>query len=77
FIRIYMKPQGGKVDYSEPLVVKDGSTVGMVCDAIHRDFRERFRSANVWGMSAKFPGQTVGINHVLRDEDVITIVVQR
>lgn len=77
FIRIYMKPQGGDVDRSEPLVVKDGSTVGMVCDAIHRDFREKFRYANVWGGSAKFPGQTVGINHVLRDEDVITIVVQR
>jgi ribosome-interacting GTPase 1 len=77
FIRIFMKPQGGAVDRSEPLVVKDGSTVGMVCDAIHRDFREKFRYANVWGASAKFPGQTVGINHVLSDEDVITIVVQR
>jgi ribosome-interacting GTPase 1 len=65
------------VDRSEPLVVKDGSTVGMVCDAIHRDFREKFRYANVWGTSARFPGQTVGINHMLRDEDVITIVVQR
>jgi ribosome-interacting GTPase 1 len=77
FIRIYMKPQGGEVDRSEPLVVKNGSTVGMVCDSIHRDFREKFRYANVWGSSAKFPGQTVGINHALRDEDIITIVVQR
>ncbi|MFQ5910750.1 MAG: OBG GTPase family GTP-binding protein [Thermoplasmata archaeon] len=77
FIRVYMKPQGRKVDRSEPLVVKQGSTVGMVCDAIHRDFRQKFKYANVWGDSAKFPGQTVGLNHELRDEDVITIVVQR
>ncbi|MFQ6106482.1 MAG: OBG GTPase family GTP-binding protein [Thermoplasmata archaeon] len=77
FMRIYMKPQGGEVDYSEPLVVKHGSTVGMVCDAIHRDFRGKFRYACVWGDSAKFPGQTVGLGHVLRDKDVLTIVVQR
>ncbi|MFQ6127430.1 MAG: OBG GTPase family GTP-binding protein [Thermoplasmata archaeon] len=77
FIRIFMKPQGGEVDYSEPLVVKQGSTVGMVCDAIHRDFRQKFRYANVWGESAKFPGQMVGLNHVLKDEDVVTIVVRR
>jgi len=77
FIRIYMRPQGGEVDRSEPLVVKDGSTVGMVCDVIHRDFRDKFRYANIWGKSAKFPGQTVGLNHVLKDEDVITVVIHR
>lgn len=77
FIRIYMKPQGGEVDRKEPLVVKKGSTVGMVCDAIHRDFRPKFRYANVWGESAKFPGQMVGLNHELRDEDIVTVIVER
>ncbi len=77
FISIYMKPQGRKVDKKEPLVIKNRSTVGDVCDFIHRTFRRRFRYANVWGDSAKFPGQTVGLRHELVDGDVLTIVVTK
>jgi small GTP-binding protein len=77
FIRIYMKPQGRKADFTEPLVIKRESSVGDICDYIHRTFRSRFRYANVWGVSAKFPGQTVGMRHVLADKDVLTIVVSK
>lgn len=77
FISIYMKPQGRKVDKEEPMIIKRGSTVGNVCDMIHRTFRKRFRYANVWGDSAKFPGQTVGLRHELVDGDVLTIVVTK
>jgi small GTP-binding protein len=77
FISIYMKPQGRKVDKKEPLVIKNGANVGDVCDFIHRTFRRRFRYANVWGESAKFPGQTVGLRHELADQDVLTIVVTK
>jgi ribosome-interacting GTPase 1 len=31
FMRLYMRPQGGKTDFEEPLVIKKDSTVGMVC----------------------------------------------
>lgn len=77
FISIYMKPQGRKADYDEPLIIKNNSSVGDVCDSIHRTFRRRFRYANIWGKSAKFPGQTVGLRHVLLDGDVLTIVVSK
>ncbi len=77
FIRIYMKPQRKKADYDEPLVIKRNSSVGDVCDIIHRTFRRRFRYANIWGESAKFPGQTVGMRHILNDGDVLTIVVSK
>ncbi len=77
FMRIFLRPQHGNADYEEPMIIKYGSTVGMVCDTIHRDFCKKFRYANVWGRSAKFPGQTVGMNHVLADEDVLTVVVKR
>jgi len=49
----------------------------MVCDAIHRDWRKRFRYANVWGPSAQFPGQKVGLDHPLKDADVLTIVLRK
>lgn len=77
FMSIYMKPQGKEADMKEPLVVKEGSTVGMICDTLHRDFKRKFRYANIWGPSAKFPGQTVGLNHVMKDQDILTLVVRK
>jgi len=77
FISVYMKPQGKPADMNEPMVVKSGSTVGMICEIIHRDFRRKFRYATVWGKSAKFPGQMVGLEHQLEDHDILTIVVKR
>ncbi|MCL2295874.1 MAG: GTP-binding protein [Methanomassiliicoccaceae archaeon] len=76
-IRIYLKPQGKEADLVEPLIVKKGNTVGDVCEVIHRDFKNNFRYAMVWGKSAKFPGQTVGLDHTVEDEDILTIIVKR
>ena len=75
-IRIYLKPQGQEADMDVPLIVKRGNTVGDVCELIHRDFRHNFRYAMVWGKSAKFPGQTVGMDHILADEDILCIIVR-
>ncbi len=77
FMRVYLKPQSREADLKEPLIVKEGSDVGMVCDAIHRDWRGRFRFANVWGASAQFPGQKVGLDHPLRDADILTVVLRK
>jgi len=74
FIRIYMRPKGGETDYNEPLITRDKSTVMDICDKLHRDLKKDFRYALVWGKSVKFGGQRVGINHILQDEDVLTIV---
>lgn len=76
-IRIYLKPQGQEADMKEPMIVKKGNTVGDVAELIHRDFRNAFRYAMVWGDSAKFPGQTVGMDHVLKDKDILCIIVKR
>src|SRR6059036_1562678 len=77
FMRVFLKPQGKDADMADPMIVKQDSDVGMVCDAIHRDWRKRFRYANVWGPSAQFPGQKVGLDHPLRDADVLTIVLRK
>jgi hypothetical protein len=76
-VRLYMKPQGKEADMIEPLVVRRGTDIGDVCDALHREFRRKFRYALVWGKSAKFPGQIVGLEHVLEDGDILTIIVRR
>jgi len=77
FIKVYLKPQGKKPDLDEPLVLLKNSTVEDVCNKLHRDFVKNFRYAQVWGKSAKHPGQRVGLNHVLEDGDILTIVIKR
>ncbi len=77
FIRIYMRPKGGETDFKEPLITRRDSTVGDICDKLHRRMRKEFRYAMVWGKSVKFGGQRVGIEHVLQDEDVLTIIKSR
>ncbi|MCA1813350.1 MAG: GTP-binding protein [Halobacteriales archaeon] len=77
FIRVYLKPPGKEADFKEPLIVKQGSTVKDVCEYLHRQMAEKFRFALVTGKSAKFKEQTVGLEHVLADEDVLTIVQKR
>jgi small GTP-binding protein len=74
FIRIYMRPKGGETDYKEPMIMRRGCTIQDVCNKIHRSMVRDFRFSYIWGKSAKFGGQKVGLDHALIDEDVLTIV---
>ena len=74
-IRIYLKPVGKKPDFRQPMILREGQTVADACRQIHREMQRNFRYATVWGPSAKHAGQKVGLDHVLRDQDVLTIVV--
>ena len=73
-IRIYTKTRFEETDLSAPLILREGATVGDMCDRIHRGLRVGFRHSFVWGKSAKFPGQKVGIDHMLIDGDIVNIV---
>jgi uncharacterized protein len=77
FIRIYLRPKGGETDFEEPLIVRKGNTVADVCNKLHRNMKKDFRFGLVWGKSVKFGGQRVSLNHVLIDEDVLTVVKKR
>ncbi|GAA5818728.1 MAG: GTP-binding protein [Methanobrevibacter sp. CfCl-M3] len=76
-MRIYLKPQGRKVDLEDPLIVRKNATVIDVASKLHREFAKNFRHANVWGSSVKFPGQKVGPNHILEDEDILRIILKK
>ncbi|MCX8174659.1 MAG: GTP-binding protein [Candidatus Micrarchaeota archaeon] len=73
-IRIYTKPRMGEADLKEPMMLREGATVEDVCNRLHRDLAREFRYALVWGKSAKFEGQKVGLEHRLEDGDVVCIV---
>jgi hypothetical protein len=77
FIRLYMRPKGGETDFKEPLIIRRDSTIEDVCNKLHRSMKKEFRYGLVWGKSVKFGGQRVGLQHVLEDEDVLTIIKSR
>ena len=77
FTRIYMKKIGQEPDYSEPLILKRDHSVRGACLRVHKEWEERFQYARVWGKGAKFDGQTVGIDHVLEDGDVLELHLRR
>ncbi|MBI2664264.1 50S ribosome-binding GTPase [Candidatus Woesearchaeota archaeon] len=72
-IRIYLKEAGKKADTEIPLIAREGSTIADVCVRLHKDFLRKFKSAKVWGRSARFPGQLLHEKHVLQDKDVVQI----
>ncbi|KKA18748.1 GTP binding protein (Gtp1) [Rasamsonia emersonii CBS 393.64] len=75
-IRIYTKRKGEDPDFNEALIVRSNSTIEDVCDQIHRSLKETFKYALVWGASARHVPQRVGLNHVVADEDVVSIVAK-
>ncbi|MGZ4915460.1 MAG: OBG GTPase family GTP-binding protein [Halobacteriota archaeon] len=77
FMRIYLKPPGRAPDVDNPLIMRRHATVGDVCNALHGDMRRRFRYAQVWGKTVRHPGQRVGAEHELTNDDVVTIIGQK
>ncbi len=77
FIRIYTKKPSQKieeVDKEEPLILRKPSRVNDVFNKIFKN--ASFSYARVWGKSVKFPGQRVGLEHVLEDEDIVEIHIK-
>ena len=77
FIRVYVKPPGRPPDKDEPVILREGESVQALLGRLPAELDRTFRAAQVWGRSARFPGQTVGRDHVLADEDIVTVVVAR
>ncbi len=77
FIRVYVKPPGRPPDLEEPVILRQGDDIDELLRRLPGELLKSFRAAQVWGRSARFPGQTVGREHVLADEDIVTVVVAR
>lgn len=73
FMRVCMKEPKKEADTKNPLIIKRNSTIGDVCNKLHKDFVKKFKFARVWGKSAKFPGQRLMTNHILMDKDILEI----
>lgn len=69
-IRVYTK-EPGKEKSNRPIILERDSNVKDVAEKILKGFSEKIKETKIWGPSSKFPGQKVGLKHILRDLDVV------
>jgi len=72
-IRVYTKEPNSSKPSTEPMILKVGATVEDAVKRIREEFLRYFKYARIWGPSANYPGERVGLDHVLKDGDVIEI----
>lgn len=71
-IKVYTK-QPGKPKETPPVALKKGSKLRDIATEVHKDFVKKFKFARVWGKSTKHQGTRAGLNHKLKDDDVVEL----
>ncbi|MFH0711631.1 MAG: GTPase [archaeon] len=69
-IRVYTK-EPKKSPSEEPMLLKQTSTLKDAAEKILKGMSKKIKRAKVWGPSSKFGGQIIGLNHQLKDKDII------
>lgn len=69
-LRVFTK-EPGKNKSAKPVILSPGSTVKDIAEKIFHGFSKQIKQTKIWGPSSKFPGQIVGLNHKLKDLDII------
>ncbi|MFH1503247.1 MAG: GTPase [Candidatus Diapherotrites archaeon] len=69
-IRIYTK-EPRKEKSKRPIIMNPNATARDIAEKILKGFSERVKETKIWGPSSKFPGQKVGLQHKLKDLDVV------
>ena len=69
-IRIHTK-EPGKGKTERPIILNPGSTIKDVAIKILHGFSSKVQETKIWGPSSKFAGQKVGLQHKLKDLDVV------
>jgi ribosome-interacting GTPase 1 len=69
-LRIYTK-EPGKDKGVKPIIMKPRSTIKDVAEKILKGFSAKIKETRIWGPSSKYPAQIVGLNHIMKDLDVV------
>ncbi|MFX0210739.1 MAG: GTPase [Candidatus Hodarchaeota archaeon] len=71
-IRVFTRDAKGEIA-ERPIILKKGSTVENAIQVLSKKMLKFFRFTRIWGSSAKFDGEKVGLDRVLHDGDVIQV----
>jgi len=74
-IRIYTK-EPKKDPSKEPMILKQNSTFRDAAEKVRKGMSEKIKRSRIWGPSSKFGGQVIGLNHTLKDKDIIEFLVE-
>ncbi len=69
-IRIYTK-EPKKPASKDPMILKENSSFKNAAEKILKGMSKKISQAKVWGPSSKFGGQVIGLEHILKDKDII------
>lgn len=70
-IRVYTKQPEEKEKARKPLILPPNSVVKDVSEKILKGFSSRVLQTRIWGPSSKYPGQVVGLQHEVKDMDIV------
>jgi len=68
-IRVYTK-EPGKEKSNRPMILSLGAVIQDVARKTIKNL-DQIKETKLWGPSSKFPGQVIGLQHVLKDLDVV------
>ena len=69
-LRIFTK-EPGKEKSKKPLILPSGSSIKDVAEKILKGLSKKVIETKIWGPSSKFSGQKVGLQHKLKDLDIV------
>lgn len=69
-IRVYTKQPGKPID-KDPVVMLPNPSVKDVAEKILHGFSEKIKETRITGPSSKFANQKVGLEHLLKDKDIV------
>jgi uncharacterized protein len=70
-LRIFTKEPTSDSASKKPIIMKPNSTVKDAAEKILKGFSKKIKRTKIWGPSSKFSGQIVGLNHKLKDRDIV------
>ncbi|MCX6747094.1 MAG: 50S ribosome-binding GTPase [Candidatus Pacearchaeota archaeon] len=70
-IRVYTKQPNEKQKAKKPIILFPDSIVKDVAEKILKGFSNKVKETRIWGPSSKYPGQVVGLQHKMKDLDVV------
>ena len=76
-IKVYTKHQGKKQSRQDiPITLQPNSTLEDLAEKLLHGYSKNVKHAKIWGPSAKFLGQQVGLKHILKDKDKVEFVTE-
>ena len=76
-LRIYTKHPGKEKNKEDiPVIMPPNSTLEDVAEKILHGYSKKVKYAKIWGPSSKFPGQQIGLKHIVKDKDIVEFVIE-